>query len=223
MILKNYQILLSGALCAWAMCGGIVFGQAQPPAIPLSKEAKENAELIETWSDLGTLRVLTPLKLTNEQIDKLIVLITTAEAAHNQKLVAMSNVSLKKLAADIRAAKKKALKGEDVSAEMSERLTKGMEEHLGNVGQKKQEAAIMSTLAAFAPKIRALLTTQQIAAAAKIAQEEQEKIAKGNKGTTSQWFNYYVQKVIMPYPRIVPLLKELKTGDATDTAKADKE
>ena len=223
MFLKNYRILLSGALCALVMCGGTAAGQAQTLAVPPSKEAKENAELIEAWSDLGTLRVLTPLKLTNDQIDKLIALITTTESAHNQKLVAMSNASLKKIAADIRAAKKKALKGEEPSAEVSERLKKGMEEHLGNIGQKKQEEAIMSTLAAFAPKVRALLTTTQITTAAKIAREEQDKIAKSPKATTSQWFNYYVQKVIMSYPRIVPLLKEFRTSETTDDAKADKE
>lgn len=223
MFLKNYRILLSGALCALAMCGGNASGQTQTPAVVLSKEAKENAELIEAWSDLGILRALTPLKLTNDQIDKLIALITTTETQHNQKLVVMSNSSLKKVAADIRAAKRKALKGEDVSAEMSERLKKGMEEHLSNIGQKNQEAAIMSTLAAFSPKVRALLTTPQITTAAKIAQEEQDKIAKSPKATTNQWFNYYVQKVIMSYPRIVPLLKELKTGETPTSDKADKE
>ncbi len=217
MVLEKYRKLLCGAAMAALLCGQIAPISAQtPPA--LSKEAKENNDLMEAWADLGTLRVVTPLKLTDEQIDKLIALITASETEHNQKLVLMFNESLKKVAPDIRAAKQKALKGEAISEEMAEKLKKGMETHLDNIGPKKQEDVALATLKALAPKVKAILNAAQVATASKIAHEEQEKLAKGSKGTDAQWFNLYVQKVIMGYPRIVPILKELKGAGTASTA-----
>lgn len=218
MILDKCRVVCCGAMLVALFCVSSLPVRAQqtpPPAV--TKAAKDNAAIMDDWADLGTLRVLTPLKLTPAQIDKLIAIIGETEVEHNQKMVNVFTASLQKIAPDIRAAKKKALAGEDVPAELADRLKKGMEAHLDAVGQKKQEELTMSTLKTFSPKVKALFNAAQVKTAAKLAQEEQEKIAKGSNGTETQWFNYYVQRVFMGYPRIVPLLKELKGAPTSTT------
>jgi CHASE3 domain sensor protein len=82
----------------------------------------------------------------------------------------------------------------------------------------KRQALEEETLKIISADMKKLLTKEQQTLAAKITREEQGKLAKKaqNTGSEEQWFNLYVLRVIMAYPRIVPLLKEMKAVQEPD-------
>ena len=68
-----------------------------------------------------------------------------------------------------------------------------------------------TTLKALSDKLQTVLTESQVQTAAKIMKDEMIKMnGAAGKGTDAQFFNLYVLRVIMGYPRIVPLLKEMR-------------
>lgn len=168
---------------------------------------KEIQELLDSVEDIGEMKFLNPLRLTTAQIDKLVPLITAAQTEYNSQLAAANQESLKKIANDIRAARRQAVTGKSVSTEANDRINKAIDAHLKSIKARQDDA-----LKNLSQKIRNILLSEQYATAAKLAKEETEKINQNAKGTEDQWFNLYVKSVVMGYPRIVPLLKDIRAA-----------
>ena len=156
--------------------------------------------------DIGELGSLSPLKLTADELDKIIVLVADAETEHNKKLAAVVPPILRKASDAILAAKKKAVAGTAVG--FDETMTKV----LTDVAARRKETE-NATLKSLSDKLQAVLTEAQFQAGAKVAKDEFIKMnGAAGKGTEAQFFNLYVLRVVMGYPRIVPLLKEMRTA-----------
>lgn len=188
---------------------------AQPPADAGVKEQKEVEELLASVEDIGELKFLNLLQLTAEQLDKLISAVNGAQAEYNAQLALFNQTALKKISSDILSARKLALSGKPVPTALNDRINKAIDAHLKNT-QKRKEIHD-KTLSSLGEKFRGILTAEQIATAAKTAKEETEKTKQGVKGTEAQWFNAYVSSVVMGYPRILPLLKEMRTAKESGT------
>lgn len=207
-------LLLMGAALVTSAC-------AQPPALEATKEQKEVQELMESVEDIGELRFLNVLQLSPDQTEKLIALITATQSEYNSQMAVFNQNALKKVADDIRNARKLALSGKEVPATLNDRINKAIDLHLKNT--KKREEIHNQTLSSLSQKIRSILTAEQVTAAARIARDETAKLQKGTKGTDTQWFNAYVQRVIMFYPRITTLLKDMRAVQETAGAAAASE
>lgn len=181
--------------------------QQQPPIEPPPPSVKEVEELLAAVADIGEMRFINPLQLTNQQLDKLIAVITSAQIEYNNTAASLDHAAMKRIASDIRAARQQSLEGKTVPAERNDRINKTIDAHLKNA-KTRQDAALKN----LSQKVREILLSEQFSTAAKMAREEMEKINPNAKGTEEQWFNLYVKNVIMSYPRIVPLLKDVRAA-----------
>ena len=171
-----------------------------------SADASDVAPLFIALDDIGELRALNPLKLTPDELDKISAIITDAQTDYNKKLAANSAPILRKASDAILSAKKKALAGTALGYD--DALTKVLTDL--EARRKETENA---TLKALSDKLQTVLTDAQVQAAAKTTKDEMIKLnGAAGKGTDAQFFNLYVLRVIMGYPRIVPLLKEMRTA-----------
>jgi hypothetical protein len=212
----------SRLLAALGLIGCLTVGlwaAAQPPATEGSAEQRELQEMEQSIVDIDELKLLNTLKLTTEQIDKLVPIITTAQNEYNTQMAALDHSTLKKHIEDIRTVRKTAIAGGAVSTEQFERIRKAVDAHLKSEKREDKRREIHDrTLSSLSQKMRGVLTLEQVDLATKTAKEETEKTNKGAKGTDAQWFNAYVKGAIMSYPRIVPLLKEMRAARETGAA-----
>ena len=179
---------------------------AAPEKDKKSVDATDVAPLFTALDDLGELRVLNPLKLTPDELEKMAALIAEAQTDYNKRLLANAAPAIRKVASNILAAKKKALTGETLASD--DAILTAMTDY--ETQRKVTEAA---TLKSLSEKLQTLLTETQVKAASKIAKDEQTKVSgSAGKGTDAQFFNLYVLRVIMGYPRLVPLLKEMQAA-----------
>src|ERR1051325_11023201 len=72
------------------------------------RPTREAQALLDALDDIDTLRSLTPLKLSADQIDKLIAAVTAAKADYDKKVTALASGPVLKMADDIREARKQA-------------------------------------------------------------------------------------------------------------------
>ena len=171
-----------------------------------SADASDVAPLTIALDDIGELRGLNPLKLTADELDKMSVIIADAQTDYNKKLAANAAPILRKASDAILAAKKKALAGTALGYD--ETMTKV----LTDVEARRKETE-NATLKSLSDKLQTVLTESQVQTAAKIMKDELIKMnGSAGKGTDAQFFNLYVLRVVMGYPRIVPLLKEMRTA-----------
>ena len=176
------------------------------PNADKTADASDVAPLFVALDDLGELRVLNPLKLTADELDKMSAIITDSQADYNKKLVTTAAPLLRKVSDAILAAKKKALAGTVITDD--ETILKAMTDY--ETRRKEIETA---TLKALSAKLQETLTEAQVATASKVAKDEQAKITgAAGKGTDAQYFNLYVLRVVMGYGRLVPLLKEMQAA-----------
>lgn len=180
--------------------------KAQAPTASTNPIPADIQDLINSFEDVGELKFITPLKLAPDQLDKLAQGMTAAQATYNSK-VAKALSPYRGLADTIRQAKRQALLGKAITGE--DQVIKTVNDVL-----PKRQAVEEDTLKAISSMVQEILTKEQYATAVKITREEQSKLTKQNtsKGSDAQWFNLYVLRVIMSYPRIVPLLKEVKAA-----------
>lgn len=180
--------------------------KAQAPTASTNPIPADIQDLINSFEDVGELKFITPLKLAPDQLDKLAQGMTAAQATYNSK-VAKALSPYRGLADTIRQAKRQALLGKTITGE--DQVIKTVNDVL-----PKRQAVEEDTLKAISSMVQEILTKEQYATAVKITREEQSKLTKQNtsKGSDAQWFNLYVLRVIMSYPRIVPLLKEVKAA-----------
>ncbi|MGC8669064.1 MAG: hypothetical protein ACP5VE_13195 [Chthonomonadales bacterium] len=192
----------------WLAAGAPRSAKAQSQFVP-----PEVVALFNDIDDIDKLRVLNPLNLTPEQIDKLIPTIQQAQQDYNKKLADAAVPPIKEIAAQIKATRRRLLSGGEVPKDFDERVKKIQAEFIAR--RDKEDAA---TLKSLVEAIRGILTPQQVGAAvteARKALGEQNK--SGPKADEDRLFSYYVLQVFITYPRILPLLQDMRDARAKNS------
>ena len=166
-----------------------------PPAVPAMA-----IPLFNALDDIDHLNVITPLKLTPAQLDKLIATLSDAEATYQARVNTLTVEFLSRSRGEIESVRSSALAGSPVPASFVARVNEVL---------KKRDALQNDSLKFVGKQFGALLTPEQITTVVSLA-----KHYKPGTGTNAQWINYYVLNVFLKFQRTVPLLKELR-GAAT--------
>lgn len=173
-----------------------------------AKLEAQNMAILQKYADLAILRFLNPLKLTDDQLKKIEEMLTLTQAEYKRRLVAQLTSLLSKVKEPIFSAHRLALEGSDVLDD--EVMGKGVADYY-----KKQEEIDNFTLRTVSDRLQKIFSKAQITAASKLAKEETIKLTrKEAAGTETQFFNLYVRQVMLNYPRILPLVKEMQTARA---------
>jgi hypothetical protein len=181
---------------------------AQSDALP-----EEVMALFNDITDIDKMRVLNPLKLRVDQLDKLISTIRASQESFNRRLDAAAVPPIRAIAKEIRETRQKLLKGGEIPKDFDEKVRKLHADFL-----KKRKAEEENTLKSLAAAIRSILTEQQVQQAVSIARKWTEEDGQPTKrGTNEQFFNLYVLGTFITYPRIVPLLEDIRKA-MSDTA-----
>jgi hypothetical protein len=208
---QRARLFVLGALVLFLLVGA---GALLIQPLPFAKAQAQSAQnavpadvqdLLLTMDDVGELKFITPLKLNADQLDKLAQGMAEAQAGYNRKMASLF-VPVRKLSDTVREAKKQALVGKTSTDE--EQILKTI-----SAVYPKRQAVEEETLKSITALVKQVFTKEQVAQASKMAKDEQTKLTKQTaKGSDEQWLNLYVLRVIMSYPRIVPLLKEMKAA-----------
>jgi hypothetical protein len=192
---------LSAAVLALAVSNSIP-ARAQSEIIP-----KEMQAVFADIDDIDKLRVLNPLKLTADQLGKIIPIVKKAQTDYNSKLADAVVPPIRKIASEIKDTREKMLATHSgVPKDFDEKVKKLQEDFV-----KKRKAEDNATLKSLSDSIKAVLTKEQVAKAASLARKLTEEDGKPTqKGTDDQFFNLYVLGAIGLYPRIVPLLEDMR-------------
>ncbi len=208
---QRARLFVLGALVLFLLMGAGALLLQPLPSAKAQTQATQNAipadvqDLLLTMDDVGELKFIAPLKLSVEQLDKLAQGMSETQAEYNRKMVPLF-APVRKMSESVREAKKQALVGKPVTNE--EQILKTM-----SAVYPKRQALDEETLKSVTALVKQVFTKEQITQASKMAKDEQTKLTKQTaKGSEEQWLNLYVLRVIMSYPRIVPLLKEMKAA-----------
>jgi hypothetical protein len=185
--------------------------RAQSDIVP-----KEVQAVFADISDIDKLRILNPLKLSGEQLDKIIAVLKKAQTEYNSKLQEAAVPPVRNLAKEIRDTRQTMLeKHTTVPKDFDEKVKKIQSDFT-----KRRDAEDATTLKSVSDSIRAILKEDQIATAVSIARKFAEQDGKPTmKGADDKFFNLYVLGTFILYPRIVPLLEDMrKVADTASTA-----
>lgn len=184
--------------------------QGQDANKDTSKDAKELADLLNTLADIDMLRYLNPLKLTPVQIDQMINAITFAQSEYDRKITAMGASPLLKVADDIRTTKRQALAGGDIPKEFDDQIRK-----IEAAILKRRDQIDAQNISGLAASFKNTLTESQMKTAIKLTKDRQRELGRSTEGKDDQWLNAFVVNIVINNPRIVPLLKEMRTAAGT--------
>ena len=176
--------------------------------------AKDTQAVFDTLDDLDRLHVLNPLKLTPEQIDKIVEALATEQKDYDARQVAL-NAPVIALATEIRTTKRKALAGEAIPQDFDDKINK-----LRVSYNAKQIAINQQTLADLTAKVKPILTEKQIGVITKLEKDAYAKQGRTAKGDADQWLAQYVLDEFINAPHPAALLKEMRTGASTAGAAA---
>jgi hypothetical protein len=175
---------------------------AQSEIIPKEVEA-----LFDDINDIDKLRVLNPLKLTTDQLDQIIVIVKKAQDDYNKKLADAAVPPIKEIAKEIKETRRKMLAGATIPKDFDEKVKKHQEAFV-----KRRNQEDFNTLKGLAEAVKKVLTKEQFTKAVSIAKDFLEKQGKEVKGEDDKFFNYYVLGTLITYPRIVPLLQDMRAA-----------
>lgn len=189
-------------LCALGLTRNRLRAQDMPP-----KSAPSSAELFTALDDIEGLRALYPLKLTPEQLDRVIQIVTDAQEETRKRQEA-ANQLVREMAAEIQTVRRDALRGDPIPKEFDIKVKKAETEFL-----KKREGIRQQAIIALSTGLQKVLTAEQIANASRQDKEARIKLGKSTgEGTDAQWFNSYVVDAFIDVPRVLPLLKEMRAA-----------
>jgi|SRR5579871_3801427 len=222
-VLQRHTAGWRALLCVWtvllsATAPWMRSAQAQNASTGSTLLPKAILQLFDDIDDIDRLRSLNPLKLKADQLDKWIAAITARQEAYDKARAALALAQVKSMETEIRDVKHKMLLGGAISQEFDARLVKASADFIAARAKLDTD-----NLAKLAPVLRETLTADQLAAAVKLSKAAATAANKQTTGEDNQWFNYYVNEIIIGYPRILPLLKEMRDAMSADakTAKAD--
>lgn len=176
----------------WLAASGARASERRQDAPPIGTN-----ELMDSLDEILYLNSLTPLKLNNQTIDKVIAAVESEEKDYQRRIAALGADFSERSSAEIREMKRRALLGTPVPDTFHTKVQALMQQ---------RDAIQEQSLRNLSTALQGILSPEQQVAAARFMQTRE----KQSTGTTTQWFNYYVLNAILRYPRIVPLLKELR-------------
>jgi hypothetical protein len=172
---------------------------------------KEVLVLLDDLSDIDKLRVLNPLKLTEDQLGKIVDVINKARATYLQKVTAVTVPPIRDMAKEIKELRKKLLTGGDVPADFDKRVKKIQDDYV-----TRRETEVTNALKSLSTSIKSILTSSQYEKAISLAKNFTKQDGKPTlKGTDEQFFNFYVKGVFIDYAGIVALLEDMKKAVAS--------
>jgi hypothetical protein len=192
----RYGLVLA-LLLAWSAAG------AQAPKVP-EKVQKAN-EVITALADIDLLLVLTPLKLTKEQIGSIKPLLEQAQSDLT-RMEERNAQALLDLREDIMAARREALKGKTPSDELRKKL------------READSAAVQLRIKTVDQVVRTLwanldgiLTDSQKQTVYSWAREQMRNLRRPNveRASRQELGGFFAQEVLLA-PRTLPLLEELQ-------------
>jgi len=196
---------LLGVLCVGVMRLPLT---AQNDVIPA-----EVHSLFNDISDIDKLRILNPLELTPEQIDRLIVVIKRAQDDYNRKLADAAVPPIRKIAGEIKETRRKLLTGGSVPKDLDDKVKKIQADFMEKHRQQRNV-----TLKGLSDAVREVLTKKQVATATSLARNFLDEEGRtSSKTTDAQYFNYYVLQTFILYPRILPLLEDMKKARSSSS------
>jgi hypothetical protein len=180
--------------------------KAQDPARALADKASQDA-LLDEITDIDVLRSITPLKLTGDQIDKLIVAIQQTHDEYDKRMTEIGLAALAPLADEIHAKHKDMLKGGEPGKDLDEKIKKALLSIEG-----KRDGILRDSYLFLTGTLQTVLTKDQKAIAVQMEKDSMMKI--GNKPNPNnkdmQYLTAYAVDVLINCRRITPLLKLLK-------------
>jgi hypothetical protein len=192
----------------------LVLGAAKLPAFAQQDSVpKEVSALFTDLDDIDKMRVLGPLKLKADQVDKIIDAITTTQDAYLKKVTAAAVPPIKDIAKDIKETRKKVLAGSPIPADFDAKVKKLQADFVER--RKTEDANALKSLSA---SIRAVLTKSQTDKAISLAKSLTSKDGEPTfKGSDDQFFNLFIKGTFMDYGGIIPLLKDVKAAITADS------
>jgi hypothetical protein len=193
---------IAAVMAIWASCA---FAQGEP-AMPAA-----TAAIFVELDDLDKLRLLNPLLLKADQIEKIIPLIKARQKAYNERVTELAVKPLEAVAAEIAQTRKKLLAGGSIPEALDDRIKRLQKDF---TDQRKVEQD--KNLKLLADGIRATLTDRQFREIVAMARRD----FRTADGTDQQFYNLWIRETIIAYDRIVPLLEDmLKARKATAGAR----
>lgn len=171
-----------------------------------TKTPDEMSAIFDDINDIDKLRVLNPLKLTAEQVGKLVTLVQDEQKAYNKRLADAAVAPLKPLAKDVKEIRKKLLSGGTIPTDFDEKVKNIQSDFLAK--RKKEDAA---TVAALSAGIKQIFTKEQVDVAVGLTRNLTKKDGQDTlKGDNDAFFNFYVIGTFITYPRIIPVLQDIQ-------------
>ncbi len=177
------------------------------PTVMEQQDKSSVTDLLDELDDIDFVRSLTPLKLSPDQIDKLIAVITDAKTQYDKKIADLSSSTIGAMADEIHKRHKDAVAGGPVSGTFDKKVQQVMKDFYAK--RDTLNADNIVTMSAACGKI---LTADQKMKAEQLEKDTLVKLGKklDPSNTDSMYLNLYVVDIFIGYRRIVPLLKELK-------------
>jgi hypothetical protein len=168
------------------------------------QEPKEISALFDDITDIDKLRILNPLNLKPDEIDKIITLIKKAQTDYNTRLEDVAVPPIKSIAADIKTVRQKLLRGGAVPKDFDAKVLKLQQDYI-----QQHSAEDARILLYMCTEMKKILTPDQVQAAIDVTKANTKF---SDKTTSDQYFNYYVLNTFIIYPRIIPLLQDMKNA-----------
>jgi len=198
-------LLLIMALLAFAWIVRTPAARAQQSA-SLSDD-KETLKIVDAIDDIDRLRSLNPLKLTTDELGRIIALISASQETYKKKLNTLAAERVAKMSDEVLEAKKQMLVGGDLPADLDKRLQKASTDFI-----TKRDQLDLENIATIDSALKEILSPEQVKAAVAMSRDSPLNANKSAKATDAQWFNLFTANVMLTYPRILPLLKEMRAA-----------
>jgi hypothetical protein len=174
----------------------------QPPSQTGAEPPADVAALFQAIADID-IRLINPLKLTPDQAGKLATTITAAQKTYTKNLADAVGPGLRKLADEINATRKTVVAGQSIPADFDAKIKAADAAY-----QKDRDRINLENFKSLIASTRKILTDKQLGVAAELMRKNNPD--KDPNADQAKWYNAYVLEVFIDYPRIVPLLNEIK-------------
>jgi hypothetical protein len=133
-------------------------------------------------------------------------MLTARQRAYNARILELAVEPLKAIASEIKETRAKLLSSGAIPSEIDDKIKRLQKEFAEKRAQEQDK-----NLKLVADGIRSVLTTAQYKAVVAMSRRD----FTGKQGTDEQFFNLWVRETVIAYPRIVPLLEDMRKARPT--------
>jgi hypothetical protein len=198
-MMRIYWLCACVLIAATALCRAAA-GQSDP-TMPA-----DTVTIFENIDDLDKLRLLNPLDLKADQLDKIIALLKERQKVYNKRILELAVNPLKPVAAEIAETRRKLLAGGTIPTALDDRI-KQLQKDFADQRKVEQD----KNLKLVADGIRAVLTDKQYKEIVAMSRRD----FRSADGTDQQFYNLWIRETIIAYDRIVPLLEDMRKARST--------